>query len=153
MTSLCYRCREFLDTEAVFAFDQLWHNNCFRCFKCEKSLINEWYIKLQESGDNNVVCVECSKPLCNGCNKCIDDERVKAIGVLWHRECLKCTECNETLINEVKLFGYFVFLLLQSHRIFHFSFPSIKIDQYVLCVSKNIRNVRSWKEVNRQRRI
>lgn len=106
MNGICQRCKQKLGNEASFAYGQLWHNSCFRCFKCDKSLIDEWFIKRKETKD--ILCFSCSKPICRGCRKPIDDERVKAAGSIWHRQCLKCDQCNDQLINEVRQVTYSV---------------------------------------------
>ncbi|XP_063280809.1 four and a half LIM domains protein 1-like isoform X1 [Prinia subflava] len=76
-----------------------WHDNCFRCFKCYTSLVNEPFM-LRE---NKVWCSNCTTaedaPRCKGCFKPIiaGDQNVEYNKMVWHKDCFTCSQCKQVI--------------------------------------------------------
>ncbi|NXM52684.1 FHL1 protein, partial [Illadopsis cleaveri] len=80
--------------------NRYWHDNCFRCFKCYTSLVNEPFM-LREN--NKVWCSNCTAaedaPRCKGCFKPIiaGDQTVEYKKMVWHKDCFTCSQCKQVI--------------------------------------------------------
>ncbi|CAK9297286.1 unnamed protein product [Gordionus sp. m RMFG-2023] len=74
-----------------------YHENCFICSYCKKSLGNERFY----SKDDKNICVPCYQQnlaqQCAKCNKPITDVGVKSKGEIFHKECFICYGCGTEL--------------------------------------------------------
>ncbi|XP_020665975.3 four and a half LIM domains protein 1 isoform X3 [Pogona vitticeps] len=98
----CAECRKPIgaDTKELHFKNRYWHENCFRCFKCYTSLVNEPFM-LKEN--NKVWCNKCTTtegaPHCKGCLKPIvaGDQNVEYKKIIWHKDCFTCSQCKQVI--------------------------------------------------------
>ncbi|XP_060612032.1 four and a half LIM domains protein 1 isoform X1 [Anolis sagrei] len=98
----CAECRKPIgaDTKELHFKNRYWHENCFRCFKCYTSLVNEPFM-LKEN--NKVWCNKCTTtedaPRCKGCLKPIvaGDQNVEYKKTVWHKDCFTCDQCKKVI--------------------------------------------------------
>uniref|UniRef100_A0A452GP34 LIM zinc-binding domain-containing protein n=1 Tax=Gopherus agassizii TaxID=38772 RepID=A0A452GP34_9SAUR len=98
----CIECKKPIgaDAKELHFKNRYWHDNCFRCFKCYTSLVNEPFM-LKEN--NKVWCSSCSSTeganKCKGCFKAIiaGDQNVEYKKSFWHKECFTCSQCKQVI--------------------------------------------------------
>ncbi|KAH0630801.1 hypothetical protein JD844_004038 [Phrynosoma platyrhinos] len=98
----CHYCRDPLHGKKyeLHFKNRYWHENCFRCFKCYTSLVNEPFM-LKEN--NKVWCNKCTTneeaPRCKGCLKPIvaGDQNVEYKKTVWHKDCFTCNQCKQVI--------------------------------------------------------
>ncbi|XP_030648471.1 four and a half LIM domains protein 1b [Chanos chanos] len=97
----CAECRRTIGTESkeLHYKGRYWHDYCFRCSKCYKSLAGEAF----SAKDDKVLCGYCSSredaPRCHACYKQIlsGSESVEYKGNSFHEECFTCYECKRPI--------------------------------------------------------
>ncbi|PKU42227.1 four and a half lim domains protein 1 isoform x2 [Limosa lapponica baueri] len=98
----CTECKKPIgaDSKELHFKNRYWHDNCFRCFKCYTSLVNEPFM-LREN--NKVWCSDCTAkedaPRCKGCFKPIiaGDQNVEYKKMVWHKDCFTCSQCKQVI--------------------------------------------------------
>eukprot|EP01135_Chromosphaera_perkinsii_P012347 Nk52_evm15s2640 gene=Nk52_evmTU15s2640 len=92
---LCYNCDKILANNLIVeAFGRKYHQQCFLCKICFKSLGSTGYFKL----NNEPFCGECygkhtGLPRCHECNLLVSGAYVSWKDYHWHRDCYKCKDC------------------------------------------------------------
>ncbi|XP_069506412.1 zyxin isoform X2 [Ambystoma mexicanum] len=97
-TEFCGLCRKPLSRTqpAVRALEQLFHVECFTCFKCEKQLQGQQFYDV----DGKPFCEECyagTLEKCSVCKKTITDRMLRATGNAYHPQCFTCVMCGKSL--------------------------------------------------------
>ncbi|NWX86907.1 ZYX protein, partial [Nothoprocta pentlandii] len=97
-SELCGFCRKPLSRTqpAVRALDNLFHVECFTCFKCEKQLQGQQFYNV----DEKPFCEDCyagTLEKCSVCKKTITDRMLKATGNSYHPQCFTCVMCHTPL--------------------------------------------------------
>ncbi|XP_029436583.1 zyxin isoform X2 [Rhinatrema bivittatum] len=97
-TEFCGICRKPLSRTqpAVRALDQLFHVECFTCFKCERELQGHQFYDM----DGKPFCEECytgTLEKCSVCKKTITDRMLRATGNFYHPHCFTCVVCHVSL--------------------------------------------------------
>ncbi|XP_049849624.1 transforming growth factor beta-1-induced transcript 1 protein-like [Schistocerca gregaria] len=100
-TSLqCTSCQKPIIEKAINAFGKCWHPQCFRCFKCETVLTDDFF-DIQSAP----CCRSCYRnyfsPRCKACGEVITENYLNALGAQWHDYHFVCRVCG------VKLESYF----------------------------------------------
>ncbi|NXQ31517.1 FHL1 protein, partial [Alaudala cheleensis] len=98
----CTECKKPIgaDSKELHFKNSYWHNNCFRCFKCYMSLVNEPFMLWE---NNKVWCSNCTAaedaPRCKGCFKPIiaGDQNVEYKKMVWHKDCFTCSQCKQVI--------------------------------------------------------
>nr|XP_033779892.1 zyxin isoform X2 [Geotrypetes seraphini]XP_033779893.1 zyxin isoform X2 [Geotrypetes seraphini]XP_033779894.1 zyxin isoform X2 [Geotrypetes seraphini] len=97
-TEFCGICRKPLSRTqpAVRALDQLFHVECFTCFKCERELQGHQFYDM----DGKPFCEDCytgTLEKCSVCKKTITDRMLRATGNFYHPHCFTCVVCHASL--------------------------------------------------------
>merc|ERR1712136_466346 len=104
---LCMGCGKGIDdydevtgTKKMEYKGKQWHENCFTCYNCKKSLGTQSFIPK----DDQNYCVTCYEELfatkCVKCGKVISAGGVTYKNEPYHRECFTYTNCNKCLAGE-----------------------------------------------------
>jgi hypothetical protein len=107
--SRCAGCEEFIGVgeASLEALAQTWHSKCFRCETCNCDFItDEGEVSFFEKGLRPYCKKDYQEQFCDKCHSCdeyIFGDAVKALGVMWHKEHLKCTHCD--LVLQDAIFG------------------------------------------------
>ncbi|KAI4902968.1 hypothetical protein NFI96_012727, partial [Prochilodus magdalenae] len=87
------------NTEELYYDDRHYHEECFRCSRCERSLADEPFTCQDEA----LLCNECYcsefSSKCVACNKTImpGSRKLEYSGCAWHEECFVCRACQQSL--------------------------------------------------------
>ncbi|XP_058026294.1 zyxin isoform X1 [Ahaetulla prasina] len=97
-SELCGLCSKALSRTqpAVRALDQLFHVECFTCFKCERQLQGQQFYNV----DEKPFCEECyagTLEKCCVCKQTITDRMLRATGNSYHPQCFTCVVCHKPL--------------------------------------------------------
>ncbi|KAM4550135.1 four and a half LIM domains protein 3-like [Fundulus diaphanus] len=100
----CHHCKQLIghDQKELAHEDRSFHERCFRCFSCERSLANESFI-LQ--GDA-VVCRDCYcsqfSSRCAACSQSVmpGSRMLEIEGSTWHEDCFLCHGCQKPIGGE-----------------------------------------------------
>lgn len=98
----CSKCAQILDQDSIPYGELFYHRNCFRCDRCDASLLRS---KTVYPGKDNkgLKCESCSKdfyaPRCEKCLKTIqtNSPSAKAQNMEFHMECFNCFKCKKPL--------------------------------------------------------
>ncbi|RMC19688.1 hypothetical protein DUI87_03252 [Hirundo rustica rustica] len=98
----CAECKKPIgaDSKELHFKNRYWHDNCFCCFKCYTSLVNESFM-LREN--NKVWCSNCTAAedalRCKSCFKPIiaGDQNVEYKKMVWHKDCFTCSQCKQVI--------------------------------------------------------
>ncbi|KAI8916052.1 hypothetical protein EDD86DRAFT_9925 [Gorgonomyces haynaldii] len=93
---VCYSCQEPISGPISYAFGQPYHQRHLQCDRCHLPIKGKIY-----EHQNRVYCEDDFRPLvsrtCQGCHLPFDQRGgIHAMGISWHRECLKCVACGQT---------------------------------------------------------
>ncbi|KAK3521587.1 hypothetical protein QTP70_014766, partial [Hemibagrus guttatus] len=95
----CHACYKpiLAGTESVEYKGNVFHDDCFTCFKCKKPIGSESFVTKNE----NVYCSSCHESKfakhCTACRKPITAGGVNYQDQPWHSECLVCVVCVKPL--------------------------------------------------------
>ncbi|MCI4387916.1 hypothetical protein PGIGA_G00079510 [Pangasianodon gigas] len=95
----CHTCYKpiLAGTESVEYKGNVFHDDCFTCYKCKKPIGSESFITKNE----NVYCSNCHESKfaknCTACKKPITAGGVNYQDQPWHSECLVCVVCVKPL--------------------------------------------------------
>ncbi|OUM66761.1 hypothetical protein PIROE2DRAFT_40575, partial [Piromyces sp. E2] len=94
---MCQECNEVINGEFITAMDMCWHNECFKCRVCNKSLCDEAFYCI----DCELYCEyhyqEKEDLLCEYCKKPVDKRYVFALNKKWHPNHFFCDFCKTVL--------------------------------------------------------
>ncbi|XP_076444426.1 testin-like isoform X1 [Babylonia areolata] len=82
--------------------DKHWHESCFKCSQCEKSLVDQPFAPKNDK----IFCSECYDNAfaarCDGCGSPFKGgmKKFEYKGKQWHDECFICAECNVPIGNK-----------------------------------------------------
>uniref|UniRef100_A0A8B9KD02 Four and a half LIM domains 2b n=1 Tax=Astyanax mexicanus TaxID=7994 RepID=A0A8B9KD02_ASTMX len=79
--------------------DRHWHDDCFHCFKCNRSLVDKPFSTKNEellctecySNEYSSKCYECKKTIMPGSRK------MEHKGNSWHETCFTCQRCQQPI--------------------------------------------------------
>jgi hypothetical protein len=95
---ICASCTKPIQGEWMEALHSAYHLECFSCCVCAKR-IEAGNFKMKD--EKHVVCLSCSKNLCKkpcqACKQQIIGSFITSLGKNWHKKCLKCFFCNNSL--------------------------------------------------------
>ncbi|XP_043852777.1 four and a half LIM domains protein 3 isoform X1 [Dromiciops gliroides] len=97
----CAECKELIghDSRELFYEDRHYHEGCFRCCRCEKSLADEPFT----CQDNELLCNECYcsafSSQCSACGETVmpGSRKLEYGGQTWHEHCFLCSGCEQPL--------------------------------------------------------
>ncbi|XP_041354774.1 prickle planar cell polarity protein 3-A-like isoform X2 [Gigantopelta aegis] len=81
--------------------DRHWHEFCFKCVSCEKSLVDQPFAPK----NNSIYCADCHDEQfaarCDGCQLPFKGgmKKFEYKGKQWHEQCFTCGECNQPIGN------------------------------------------------------
>ncbi|XP_019644167.1 PREDICTED: prickle-like protein 3 [Branchiostoma belcheri] len=95
----CEHCGQKIGTDVKdLSFNNKhWHEQCFNCSKCKKSLVDQQFTQKSDK----IYCAQCHKETflgkCDGCNQHFDpgDKKMEYQGKNWHEKCFTCKECKK----------------------------------------------------------
>ncbi|KAI2663380.1 Four and a half LIM domains protein 2 [Labeo rohita] len=79
--------------------DRHWHDDCFHCFKCHRSLVDKPF----STKDEQLLCTECYSneysSKCFECKKTImpGSRKMEHKGNSWHETCFTCQRCQQPI--------------------------------------------------------
>ncbi|XP_041701176.2 four and a half LIM domains protein 2-like [Coregonus clupeaformis] len=79
--------------------DRHWHDDCFHCFKCSRSLVDKPF----STKDDQLLCTECYaneySSKCHECKKTImpGSRKMEHKGNSWHETCFTCQRCQHPI--------------------------------------------------------
>ncbi|XP_018415113.1 PREDICTED: four and a half LIM domains protein 3 isoform X2 [Nanorana parkeri] len=97
----CDECKELIghDSRELYYEDRHYHENCFRCFRCERSLADEPFTcQDEELLCNDCYCSEFSSK-CVSCEKTVmpGSRKLEYNGQTWHEHCFICNSCKQPI--------------------------------------------------------
>ena len=90
---LCFNCNEPVHPIERIFFNNLFHNNCFKCHFCDINLSNDNPILF----NNNIFCKRCfnsKDKYCFNCKREINDNIIIFENFSFHYKCFKCKKCD-----------------------------------------------------------
>ncbi|KAA8498524.1 Zyxin [Porphyridium purpureum] len=100
---VCFACKRAIvpDTLYTKALNQSFHNDCFQCSLCRKSLALQTRFRTSNDAMHRPLCDGCyaahAAPKCTRCSLAITDTVVTARDKPWHRTCFTCARCSMPL--------------------------------------------------------
>uniref|UniRef100_A0A671XSJ8 Four and a half LIM domains 2 n=1 Tax=Sparus aurata TaxID=8175 RepID=A0A671XSJ8_SPAAU len=79
--------------------DRHWHEDCFKCFQCKRSLVDKPF----STKDEQLLCTECYSneysSKCHDCKKTImpGSRKMEHKGNSWHETCFTCQRCQQPI--------------------------------------------------------
>uniref|UniRef100_A0A3P9MIY2 Four and a half LIM domains protein 3 n=1 Tax=Oryzias latipes TaxID=8090 RepID=A0A3P9MIY2_ORYLA len=100
-SNTCDECKELIghDARELFYEDRHYHEHCFRCFRCDRSLADEPFT----SQDNALLCNDCYcnefSSKCVACDKIVmpGTRKLEYAGSTWHEGCFICHSCEQPI--------------------------------------------------------
>uniref|UniRef100_A0A6I8PMY1 Four and a half LIM domains protein 3 n=2 Tax=Ornithorhynchus anatinus TaxID=9258 RepID=A0A6I8PMY1_ORNAN len=97
----CAECKELIghDSRELFYEDRHYHEHCFRCFRCDRSLADEPFT----CQDNELLCNDCYcsafSSQCTACGETVmpGSRKLEYGGQTWHEHCFLCSGCEQPL--------------------------------------------------------
>ncbi|XP_019738779.1 four and a half LIM domains protein 3-like [Hippocampus comes] len=97
----CQECKEIIthNSKELFYNDRYYHEHCFRCVRCTRSLADEPFT----SQDDALVCSECYSnefsSKCVVCDKKVmpGSKMLEYSGSTWHEDCFVCHGCEKPI--------------------------------------------------------
>lgn len=98
----CDECKQVIgiDSKDLSVKEKHWHDACFKCFSCERSLLNNPF----SCKDDRMYCTDCyTEKFAGRCDACggIFRAGMKFGGKLYHDHCFSCLVCNEPIGNKL----------------------------------------------------
>ncbi|XP_069774989.1 filamin-binding LIM protein 1 isoform X2 [Narcine bancroftii] len=97
----CSFCNQLIPSTipALEAMNKIFHENCFKCRKCNCRLVGKKYYILD--GDPHCdSCYQNTLEKCGKCNKTIMNQIIRAVGKAFHPECFTCIVCHRLIGTE-----------------------------------------------------
>jgi len=100
----CRGCGNAINSSGIRALEAMWHQECFVCKNCRKSLLNGGFVQ----GDDGLpLCGDCYEDSygkkCAQCNKKITGTFLNVEGKDYHKDCFVCDSCGSQFTG-----GYFL---------------------------------------------
>ncbi|KAK1153036.1 four and a half LIM domains protein 3-like isoform X1 [Acipenser oxyrinchus oxyrinchus] len=97
----CDECKELIghDARELFYEDRHYHEHCFRCFRCDRSLADEPFTSQEEELlCNDCYCNEFSSK-CVACDETVmpGSRKLEYSGSTWHESCFICNSCKQPI--------------------------------------------------------
>ncbi|KAJ8289534.1 hypothetical protein GJAV_G00002400 [Gymnothorax javanicus] len=97
----CDECKELIghDSRELFYEERHYHEHCFRCFRCDRSLADEPFTSQEEALlCNDCYCNEFSSK-CVACDKTVmpGTRKLEYGGSTWHEACFICNSCQQPI--------------------------------------------------------
>ncbi|KQL60649.1 four and a half LIM domain protein 3 [Amazona aestiva] len=97
----CDECKELIghDCRELYYEDRHYHEHCFRCFRCDRSLADEPFTcQGEELLCNDCYCSEFSSK-CIACEKTVmpGSRKLEYNGQTWHEHCFICSSCQQPI--------------------------------------------------------
>ncbi|XP_030606594.1 four and a half LIM domains protein 3-like [Archocentrus centrarchus] len=100
-SNTCDECKELIghDARELFYEDRHYHEHCFRCFRCDRSLADEPFT----SQDDALLCNDCYcnefSSKCVACDKIVmpGTRKLEYAGSTWHEGCFICHSCAQPI--------------------------------------------------------
>uniref|UniRef100_G3PKF3 Four and a half LIM domains protein 3 n=2 Tax=Gasterosteus aculeatus aculeatus TaxID=481459 RepID=G3PKF3_GASAC len=100
-SNTCDECKELIghDARELFYEDRHYHEHCFRCFRCDRSLADEPFT----SQDDALLCNDCYcnefSSKCVACDKVVmpGTRKLEYGGSTWHEGCFICHSCQQPI--------------------------------------------------------
>ncbi|NXC20187.1 FHL3 protein, partial [Corythaeola cristata] len=97
----CDECKELIghDCRELYYEDRHYHEHCFRCFRCDRSLADEPFTcQGEELLCNDCYCNEFSSK-CIACEKTVmpGSRKLEYNGQTWHEHCFICSSCQQPI--------------------------------------------------------
>jgi len=108
----CAECGKIISVnDAVSHGNAVFHVQCFCCAKCKKMLSEEKSFKTVNGKPHCLACAGSSSStgvgsnskgnsggkFCAGCGSVLSGTCVKALDGSWHKDCLRCSSCNQPI--------------------------------------------------------
>ncbi len=101
----CFKCGQKITTTTAvkISSDKIFHNECFTCNNCNKSITSNNFLLQEES--KTLLCGFCrdlhrsnntSLVTCKKCGKSVSGNGLQFSGQTYHKECFTCSKCNKT---------------------------------------------------------
>ncbi|KAJ6242339.1 lim domain containing protein [Anaeramoeba flamelloides] len=92
----CAACGEIIvDQQAIKALGKLFHGKCFVCGGCGMKFENNKFQMVNGLPYHPRCCPKRAKERCQGCGDEITGLYVKVQNSLYHKDCVRCTDCNK----------------------------------------------------------
>ncbi|KAG8587077.1 hypothetical protein GDO81_005561 [Engystomops pustulosus] len=97
----CEECKKPIgcDGKDLSYKDRHWHEACFHCFQCKRSLVDKPFA----AKDEHLICTECYSneysSKCHECKKTImpGTRKMEYKGNSWHETCFICARCQQPI--------------------------------------------------------
>eukprot|EP00794_Sanderia_malayensis_P005528 gene5528-6213_t len=94
MDNFCGKCNKICVGEVLFAHNEYFHKDCFKCKACTKNLLTSGFY----SYENEIYCSNDYQRLfginCRGCGKLVEGEVVTIMEDSFHQDCFSCARCR-----------------------------------------------------------
>uniref|UniRef100_A0A4W5NZ09 Four and a half LIM domains 2 n=1 Tax=Hucho hucho TaxID=62062 RepID=A0A4W5NZ09_9TELE len=100
-SNTCEDCKKPIgcNTRDLSYKDHHWHEECFQCFQCKRSLVDKPF----STKDDQLLCTECYSneysSKCHECKKTImpGSRKMEHKGNSWHETCFTCQRCQQPI--------------------------------------------------------
>ncbi|XP_037646898.1 four and a half LIM domains protein 2 [Sebastes umbrosus] len=100
-SNTCEECKKPIgcNTRDLSYKDRHWHEECFMCFQCKRSLVDKPF----STKDEKLLCTECYSneysSKCHECKKTImpGSRKMEHKGNSWHETCFTCQRCQQPI--------------------------------------------------------
>ncbi|TKC41335.1 hypothetical protein EI555_016157 [Monodon monoceros] len=97
----CAECQQLIghDSRELFYEDRHFHEGCFRCCRCQRSLADEPFT----CQDSELLCNDCYcsafSSQCSACGETVmpGSRKLEYGGQTWHEHCFLCSSCEQPL--------------------------------------------------------
>uniref|UniRef100_A0A4W3JER2 Four and a half LIM domains 3b n=1 Tax=Callorhinchus milii TaxID=7868 RepID=A0A4W3JER2_CALMI len=99
VTNYCFYSLISLTCQELFYEDRHYHEHCFRCYRCDRSLADEPFTcQEEELLCNDCYCSEFSSK-CVACDKVVmpGTRKLEYNGSTWHESCFICHTCEQPI--------------------------------------------------------
>ena len=95
MATLCRGCGRALTGSYITALGYPWHEACFKCAGCGKTIAGQKFIEKGGRPYHEACYHAAFSPRCAGCGKPITDRYITALNKNWHPEHFVCAACRK----------------------------------------------------------
>ncbi|ALC48730.1 CG31988 [Drosophila busckii] len=103
--SRCHCCGTLIMERAIVAAKRKWHEKCFRCVRCRKSLIKSNFFEV----NGYLFCKHDYRKLfssrCASCEQPIGGNATIALNTKWHAECFRCLCCQQPIGGDFAIYN------------------------------------------------